>query len=153
MTQQPTEKPDKNGTGTGRGTGQLSQEQKTAAFVIGILIFIAVLALGLYCVVRFRRNYTNALLMDLRQKQNVRAVNRINRRIYKNVRKFVPARFSSMTDAEYEERLKKMYPAVSGSDWEHYMQIAKKAAFSRLAIHEEEVRFCYHIYKTYRKKK
>ena len=45
-----------------------------------------------------------------------------------------------------------MYPAVSEEDWEQYMRIAKKAAFSQLVISDEEVRFCYHIYRTYRQK-
>lgn len=150
MTQQSTQEPGENGTGGGKA---LSQGQKIATFAIGILIILVVLLLVLYCVVRLQRNYRNVLLKELHKKQNIRAVKRINRRIYKNVRKLVPAQFSSMTDAEYEARLKKMYPAVSKEDWEQYMRIAKKAAFSQLAISEEEVRFCYHIYKTYRKKK
>ena len=150
MTQQSTQEPGENGTGGGKA---LSQGQKIATFVIGILIILVVLVLVLYCVVRLQRNYRNVLLKELHKKQNIRAVKRINRRIYKNVRKLVPAQFSSMTDAEYEARLKKMYPAVSKEDWEQYMRIAKKAAFSQLAISEEEVRFCYHIYKTYRHKK
>ena len=130
----------------------LSQGQKIATFVIGILIILVVLILVLYCVVRLQRNYRNVLLKELRKKQNIRAVKRMNRRIYKNVRKLVPAQFSSMTDAEYEARLKKMYPAVSEEDWEQYMRIAKKAAFSQLAISDEEGLFCYHIYRTYRQK-
>ena len=150
MTQQSTQEPGENGTGGGKA---LSQGQKIATFAIGILIILVVLVLVLYCVVRLQRNYRNVLLKELHKKQNIRAVKRMNRRIYKNVRKLVPAQFSSMTDAEYEARLKKMYPAVSKEDWEQYMRIAKKAAFSQLAISEEEVRFCYHIYKTYRHKK
>ena len=149
MTQKSTQEPGENGTGGGK---VLSQGQKIATFVIGILIILVVLILVLYGVVRLQRNYRNVLLKELRKKQNIRAVKRMNRRIYKNVRKLVPAQFSSMTDAEYEARLKKMYPAVSEEDWEQYMRIAKKAAFSQLAISDEEVRFCYHIYRTYRQK-
>ena len=82
--------------------------------------------LVLYCVVRLQRNYRNVLLKELRKKQNIRVVKRMNRRIYKNVRKLVPAQFSSMTDAEYEARLKKMYPAVSEEDWDAWKLLTDK---------------------------
>lgn len=126
---------------------------------LGILVLVAGVCVGICCALR---RYREVLCREIRRKQNRRAVRRINQRVYRRLQKgLIPAgrfrfgkaygsrgavHWSGMTDAEYEAKLVKTYPDISPEGWKRYMEIVKKAAFSREEISREEVALCYEIY-------
>ena len=97
-----------------------------------------------------RQAYQEQLLKELKKKQYRRAVKRINRRIYHRLRRSGNA-MSRLTDVDYEKKLIQTYPAISQEHWKEFMRIAKKVAYSREAVSQEEMAFCYHIYQKHRK--
>lgn len=96
------------------------------------------------------KTYQEQLLKELKKKQYRRAVKRINRRIYHRLRRSGNA-MSRLTDVDYEKKLIQTYPAISQEHWKEFMRIAKKVAYSREAVSQEEMAFCYHIYQKHRK--
>lgn len=86
------------------------------------------------------------IIKVMKQKGNARAIKMLNRAIYRKLC------FSGMvkkncTDAELEEALRTNYSVVWPEDWERYMTIVKAAEFSRRDFTDEEVEFCYKIYR------
>ena len=51
------------------------------------------------------------------------------------------------TDAELEAALKENFSVVWPEEWERYMDIVKAAEFSLREFTDEEVEFCYKIYR------
>lgn len=86
------------------------------------------------------------ILREMHRKGNARAIKLLNRAIYRKLC------FSGMvkkgcTDLEYEEALKTNFSVLWPEDWNHYMDIVKAAEFSLREFTEEEVEFCYKIYR------
>lgn len=145
----------------GRETTPVKDRGKGYRKVVSMVV-LALILLGLVCAggYRFLYSYRERLLGELRGRRNRNAIRRINRRIYRGLMKGRPmdaARISRsgrfdihmrpLTDMEYEKRLQKAYPSISAQDWNRYMQIVKKCAFSHEKISDEEAQFCYRIYK------
>lgn len=155
------------GSGTGAKPG-LSWRLIAGGLAAAVSV-LALLALAV-CLIRYcLRRYREVLWLEIQEKQNRRAVRRINRRIYRrltgggaisagHVRLFgadsgmAKAGWLAITDAEYEKRLVRAYPSVPPQDWASYMRIVKKAAFSGEPVDADEVTFCYRIYQTHRKR-
>ena len=83
---------------------------------------------------------------EMKRHGNCRAIKLLNRAIYRKVC------FSGMvrkgcTDKEYEAALKENFSVLWPQDWERYMDIVKAAEFSSRDFTEEEVEFCYKIYR------
>ena len=51
------------------------------------------------------------------------------------------------TDKQLEEALRSNYSVVWPQDWDRYMEIVKAAEFSTKDFTDEEVEFCYKIYR------
>ena len=79
-------------------------------------------------------------------KGNARAIKMLNRAVYRKLC------FSGMvkkgcTDKQLEEALRSNYSVVWPQDWDRYMEIMKAAEFSTKDFTDEEVEFCYKIYR------
>ncbi len=139
------------------GTGSLEGEALNWSQMLGrsLLILLAVLVIAMVVlspatiVDRFFRNEKAShkkLLRVMRWKGNARAIKMVNRAIYRKLC------FSGMvkpgcTDAEYEEALKANFSVLWPEDWDRYMDIVKASQFSLRSFTDEEVEFCYKIYR------
>ncbi|MCM1284210.1 MAG: transglutaminase-like domain-containing protein [Muribaculaceae bacterium] len=145
----------------GPGTAAANGSGKRVLFAV--LLLLAVLLTGFAVLLTGRWRYREALRREMQKKQYRQAVRRINRRICRRLQKgWFPAgklhfgrrltgkhalQWSSMTDAEYERRLVDAYPDITPEEWSRYMEVVKKAAFSREKITEEEMALCLRIYR------
>lgn len=112
-----------------------------------LLIGIAVLVGGGIALVRRQiQMYHERLNRDLRRKKYRKAVKRINRRIFKKIKRRVNVG-RNVKDSEYERLLKEHFTEISSDEWTQYMNIVKKAAFAGEELEEKEAMFCYEIYK------
>ncbi len=129
--------------GKGKGSGAI------IAIIILAVIAVAVglIILLVYKAVRGYRKHLDKLVSKKKARQ---AVMLINRRIYVKERFRRNGLRKGLNDQQYEEYLKEAYPQILHGDWEHYMEIAKKASFSKSRITEDEMNFCYNIYKKYK---
>ena len=86
------------------------------------------------------------IIKVMKQNGNARAIKMLNRAIYRKLC------FSGMvkkncTDAELEEALRTNYSVVWPEEWDRYMDVVKAAEFSLREFSDEEVEFCYKIYR------
>ncbi len=136
------------GDGGSAGTAGMPKRLKAAAKTVLLLTGIAaVLGCAAALIRRKIRMYHELLERELRKKRYKKAVNRMNRRIYKKVRLSQSPAGAHMKDREYESLLRERYKEIEPEDWKKYMDIVKKAAFSADGLKEEEAMFCYGIYK------
>lgn len=118
---------------------------------LGVLVLCLVLGAVLYA--RYQKMQRDHLEKDVHQKQCRRAVRKMNRRIYrmlrlKNLGRVHKIPWSGyLTDVEYGAMLKETFSCISESDWDTYMEIAKKMYYSMEEISEEEMQHCYKCYK------
>lgn len=118
-----------------------STENHLPVLVVLLLLAAALLCAGGIWFVRHRRGQ---LLEELRRRQNRQALLRMNRRIYARLGRHA---FSVRSDAQYLEQLVQTCPQVPEDAWKTYMQIMQKAVFSNEAVTQEDVQFCYGIYR------
>ncbi len=139
------------GDGLAGAHGWLSLKNKTVRTVAKIgalLIGMAAFAGCAIALVRRQiRTYHELLNRDLRRKRYKKAVKRMNRRIYKRLKRTQRTARTHLKDREYESLLMECYKEIETKDWQKYMNIVKKAAFSAGAPEQEEAMFCYEIYK------
>jgi hypothetical protein len=134
------------GAGSSTGTNQ-SLPWKNILRVAAILFAAAGMVTFTVWFIRKRRyEYEQVLIRDMTRKRNAKAIRRINKRIYKKLRRERKLFGKELRDADYEELLTKTYPGISAENWKQYMVIVKKAAFSNEAMEEAEAEFCYRIY-------
>jgi len=86
------------------------------------------------------------IVKEKKRRGNARAIKMLNRAVYRKLC------FSGMvkkgcTDAELEAALKENFSVVWPEEWERYMDIVKAAEFSLREFTDEEVEFCYKIYR------
>lgn len=86
------------------------------------------------------------IVKEMKRKGNARAIKMLNRAVYRKLC------FSGMvkkgcTDKQLEEALRSNYSVVWPQDWDRYMEIVKAAEFSTKDFTDEEVEFCYKIYR------
>lgn len=70
----------------------------------------------------------------------------INRSIYRKLT-FSGKLKTGCSDAEYGAYLKQTYSVIWPEDWDRFMDIVKAAEFSLREFTDEEVEFCYKIYR------
>lgn len=135
----------------------LEEKNQNLAEIFGksllILLLVLVIALILLSpatvVHKFfgiEKAYHRRLLREMKRGGNDRAIKMVNRSIYRKLC------FSGMikagcTDQEYEDALKSNFSVLWPKDWDRYMDIVKAAEFSLREFTEEEVEFCYKIYR------
>lgn len=76
-----------------------------------------------------------------------KAVRAINRRFYKQLRKRRPGTVVLKSDEEYLAALKKQYPQITAEEWESYLTVVRRTAYSREKIEREEAQMCYALLK------
>ncbi len=122
----------------------LSRFLRPILIVVGSLLVCVVV---LYVILRIRHEYREQLMREIRRKRTSHAIQMMNRRIYRKLRMTGKVVKLNLRDDGYEEILKKTYTEIPKEDWEKYMEIAKKAAFSNQEFQAEEVKFFYSIYR------
>ena len=95
---------------------------------------------------RFEKAYHRRLLREIKRGGNGRAIKMVNRSIYRKLC-FSSIIKAGCTDKEYEKALKEKYSVLWPEDWDRYMEIVKAAQFSLREFTDEEVEFCYKIYR------
>lgn len=143
----------------------VTTQEKAVGIVLGVFAVLLVLFLVFVMTVNGMRRYKETLAREIRRKQYRSAVRRMNHRIYRRLWKHLPVphlsrrknhgfhtSLVSMTDEDFLQKLIIAYPAISKEEWMDYLKIVQKAAFSTEAITEEELQFCYHIYRMHRQK-
>ncbi len=122
---------------------------KSFLIVIAVIVIALILLSPATLVDRFFRLEKishRRIKKEMKRKGNARAIKMLNRAIYRKLC------FSGMvkkncTDLEYEAALKSNFSVLWPQDWERYMDIVKAAEFSLRDFTEEEVEFCYKIYR------
>ena len=91
--------------------------------------------------------WNKKLARELERGQYNKAVRQLNRKIYHMVMRKQRFRKSGLSDRQYLEILTGSFPEINRTDWEHYMEIVQKAAFSEESISSEEAQFCENIFR------
>ena len=93
-------------------------------------------------------NHENKLREIVEKRMTRKAVNIINRRMYRRLCLAKPKSWfgKKWNDQEYQRALTENFGAVSAEDWEKYMEIVKKNHYSKEVITIEEMQFCYDCY-------
>ncbi|MBO5354424.1 MAG: hypothetical protein J6A77_14120 [Lachnospiraceae bacterium] len=118
----------------------------------GILLFVLVMhyiVLPMFKVNKFfqlEKVYHRRLLRVMKKGGNGWAIKMINQSVYRQLL-FNGKVKRGLRDPEYGEALKKQYTEVEPEDWDRYMVIVTEAEFSKREFTEEEVEFCYKIYR------
>lgn len=100
-----------------------------------------------YMLIRFiRKRYDQKVTQELKAGAYRKAVCRMNRRIYRRLCVSGKIRQKNLSDIQYGQMLKQTYQEISKSDWEHYMQVVRVAAYAGSEMSEEDAYFCYDIY-------
>lgn len=118
-----------------------------AAVSAGVLAVAGIVAGIILFFVRRKKQRIRRLEREIRLKRNRHAVNRMNRWIYRKMRRkgHILAKF--LSDPEYEKKLGEIFPEIPKEEWAQFMVIVKKAHFSANDIEDEEAALCYRIYK------
>lgn len=129
-----------SGEGQGGGTGTSGEDIfKTLTKIIAVVFCLAaVCGIAFLLTKKAVVSYNEYIYGELRHRRYKTAVKRINRRLYKKLRHGGKIRSRNITDEEYEELLVNLYPEIGAKDWHMYMDIVKKAAYSREEIAKEE---------------
>ena len=121
--------------------------KKSFAAMVMILVFLLLLPVIMVDhFFRLEKISHRRIIKEMRRKGNVRAIQMLNRSVYRKLC------FSGMikkdcNDKELEEVLRSNYSVVWPQDWDRYMDIVKAAEFSLREFTDEEVMFCYTIYR------
>jgi hypothetical protein len=111
------------------------------------LIGFAALARLLCRIIKKRiRAYHAYVGYEIQKRHYRRAIQCVNRRIYRKAGRGIRIGGRQLTDREYGQLLCSTFPEIPAEDWNHYMEIVKEAAFSADEPGEEEARFCAKIY-------
>jgi len=146
---QPKESPDSDGS-KNRERRYLSKDAKTILIFILIVIGVCVAAFsrGRFAdrILRLEKISERRIRKEMRQHGNRNAIKLLNRAIYRKIRVYRMVK-KNCTDKEYESALKENFPVLWSQAWERYMEIVKAAEFSLRDFTDEEVEFCYKIYR------
>lgn len=119
---------------------------------ISIMIVIAGFLMSCFYLIVVRpkqkeQSWNKKLARELERGQYNQAVCQLNRKIYHMVMKKQRVQKSGLSDRQYLEILTGSFPEINRKDWEHYMEIVQKAAFSEESISSEEAQFCEKIFR------
>lgn len=146
---EPTETPEAVPSGQSETKGTDGKQNKNdGMFFVGIVggIFCASgICFGIFLYTRKRKQMGHS--MEEGRSRNQLVICGINRAVYKKLRRKHPLSNWNLSDRMYEEHLKKTYPQVEENRWEHFMELVKKARFSKEEMTEEEIAFCRGIYR------
>jgi hypothetical protein len=133
-------------------SGTFLHSSVTLRLIRMILICVSVIGLAalarLLCLIIKKRirAYHDFAWYEIQKQHYRRAIICINRRIYRKAGRGKRIGGQQLTDRKYEKLLCSTFPEIPSENWNCYMKIAKKAAFSADEPCEEEARFCAKIY-------
>lgn len=128
---------------SGKGISKGNISFKIISIFCGFACMILSVCLGIW--MKRKRNGTD-IQDDMGRMRNRSAVLKINRLVYRRLRRKRHILRHYVTDAEYAKMLKSAYPQVDENVWDRFMELAKKASFSRNEITSEEAAFCRSVY-------
>ncbi len=94
------------------------------------------------------RSYQERIARDFHDKDYRHAVQLMNRRINRRLKKDTRFGVTWKTDLDYEKLLRQTYRQVDEVTWKSYMRVVKKAAYSNEQPTADEAILCYDVYKT-----
>ncbi len=131
---------------------QTKEQKKTLRIVAMLLVLLAAAAFAVLMInrmiIRRRRQWMSQLKREISRRRNRRAVQRINNRFYRLLRRRAGVRVRQVSDPEYGRLLARYFANIKEKDWLRYIEIVQKAAFSQEEITDEEAQFCYRIYRS-----
>ncbi len=137
------------GTGSGNtGGGQNHKDLLHKLFAVLLAwTFLALLLFGFY---RFRLNLWNRknqlIREDIKRGRYRRSIFRMNRQMYRQLRRTGALHIRRPSDQDYLECLIHAYPDTEHEDWERFIQIAEKTAFSGEELVFEEAAHCRRLF-------
>jgi len=127
-----------------------SEDLQKILNVLGVVGVIALLGAVIVAVVKYGvSHYEAALTQEIEKKMNRRAVKRINRRLYRQLRFCKVSSYfqRKWSDVVYRDALVERFTDVSEEEWDRFMDIVKKNHYSHETISDEEMQYCYECYK------
>lgn len=128
----------------GMDSEKLKEIVRRVLLIVGSVLLTMV---AIVIVIKLRHEYQAELRRLIRRKKTSLAIRMMNRRIYRKLRMTGKIIRFNLRDDSYEEILKKHYTEISAEEWERYMELVKAASFSKREFSDEEVNFCYEIYR------
>lgn len=108
--------------------------------LLGILAAAGMIWLAVFWLLRFRAARWQKIRRDIESGGARQAVRVINRRLYRRLWRKRAGILVLRSDEEYLAALKRQYPR---EDWESYLEVVRKAVYSREEIGAEEAGVCY----------
>lgn len=134
--------------GTENLPAEAQEDKSVVLMVVLIALGAAVLLLFLLYLICGRRRRKNQLLRrEIRQRRNRGAVLRMNRSVYRKVKRKSRQWLAAWSDDTYKQLLIKTYPDTAEKDWEQFISIVQKACFSKAEITDEEVQAVYRLFR------
>ncbi len=114
-----------------------------ALIVVGILV---ALVADTHIFFRKESGYYKQLRKEMKRGNHKRVIMMINSGIYRKLY-FKKMLGDGKGDGAYAKALKDNYKQLSEEEWDHYMAIVKQVAFSEAEFTEEDVKFCFDVYR------
>lgn len=92
---------------------------------------------------RHRGAWWERLRTEIESGSARKAVKAVNRRLYKRLRAKRAGLLSLRSDQEYLTALERQFPGIDREDWENYLEVVRKAVYSREEISPGQARECY----------
>ncbi len=133
------------------GQDDLSYDEKSYWPIVFVILGMPVSILAVFFIYfqmpKIRQYIIKRELQRLERKGPRKAIQTINRRIYYKLCMLGKIPVQNIKDDAYEKVLKQRYSNIEETDWERYMEIVKAAVFAKREMTEEEMKFCYEIYR------
>ena len=110
--------------------------------VLGITAAIWVCCRVIPPMLRRRVSWQDKIRADIENGNARKVVKLINRRLYRRLWRKRVGMLVLRSDEEYLAALKQYYPQISGEEWESYLEVVRKAVYSREDIHAQEAGRC-----------
>lgn len=129
-----------------------SKNERIFAVIVAVFVMLILVAAAVVCYL-YVQNFLSErgrkqMKLLIAQRKNRRAVRRMNRQIYKRLARKKMLVKKDISDRQYQYLLQQTYVQLSTDEVERFMEIVKKAAFSREEISDEEVTAVYHVFES-----
>ncbi len=132
--------------GKGEGTDTAPKDTLTST-VLTVIAIIAFVTLVLFCIVSVKEKNDRLIENEFRKKNYRKAIVRLNRRLYKKLRHKGKIFRFDLKDEEYLRVLKETCPEFGDENWDRYIGLVQRAAFSKGEFTEEEAKFVFSAYR------
>ncbi len=126
-----------------------STTRKIIIVILGVLIVIGILVALVADTHKFfgkESMYYKQLRKEMKRGNHKRVIMMINSGIYRKLY-FKKLLEDGRGDEAYERALKNNYKQLSEEEWDRYIRIVKAVAFSQAEFDEEDVKFCFDVYR------